>query len=79
MVEIKFHLELKSEMHIKHPRGNVTPAACSFPSENARSWEALGEARPGSVMSDSYPMDYSPPGSSVHGSFQTRVLEWGAI
>ena len=22
------------------------------------------------------PMDYSPPGSSVHGSFQARVLEW---
>ena len=26
-----------------------------------------------------YPMDCSPPGSSVHGIFQTRVLEWGAI
>ena len=25
------------------------------------------------------PMDSSPPGSSVHGMFQTRVLEWGAI
>ena len=24
-------------------------------------------------------MDCSLPGSSVHGSFQTRVLEWGAI
>ena len=24
-------------------------------------------------------MDYSLPGSSVHGSFQARVLEWGAI
>ena len=27
----------------------------------------------------SNPMDCSPPGSSVHGIFQTRVLEWGAI
>ena len=27
----------------------------------------------------SNPMDYSPPGSSVHGIFQARVLEWGAI
>ena len=27
----------------------------------------------------SYPMDCSPPGSSVHGIFQARVLEWGAI
>ena len=25
------------------------------------------------------PMDCSLPGSSVHGSFQARVLEWGAI
>ena len=23
------------------------------------------------------PMDYSPPGSSIHGIFQARVLEWG--
>ena len=25
------------------------------------------------------PMDYSPPGSSIRGMFQARVLEWGAI
>ena len=25
------------------------------------------------------PMDYSLLGSSVHGIFQARVLEWGAI
>jgi len=25
------------------------------------------------------PLDYSLPGSSVHGIFQARVLEWGAI
>ena len=27
----------------------------------------------------SNPMDSSPPGSSVHGTLQARVLEWGAI
>ena len=27
----------------------------------------------------SNPMDCSPPGSSVHGIFKARVLEWGAI
>ena len=27
----------------------------------------------------SNPMDYSPPGPSVHGIFQAKVLEWGAI
>ena len=33
-----------------------------------------------SVVSDSHdPMDCSPPGSSTHGIFQARVLEWGAI
>ena len=25
------------------------------------------------------PIDYSPPGSSVHGIFQARILEWVAI
>ena len=25
------------------------------------------------------PMDCSPPGSSIHGIFQARVREWGAI
>ena len=31
-------------------------------------------------MSDSCnPMDYSPPGSSVHGILQARILEWVAI
>ena len=32
-----------------------------------------------SYLTLSDPMDRSPPGSSVHGMFQTRVLEWGAI
>ena len=32
------------------------------------------------VVSDSWrPMDCSPPGSSVHGIFQARILEWVAI
>ena len=26
-----------------------------------------------------YPMDYSLPGSSVHGILQARILEWAAI
>ena len=33
-----------------------------------------------SVMPDSCDsMDSSPPGSSVHGIFQARILEWTAI
>ena len=32
-----------------------------------------------SYPTPSDPIDCSPPGSSVHGIFQARVLEWGAI
>ena len=32
-----------------------------------------------SCLTLSDPMDCSPPGSSAHGVFQARVLEWGAI
>ena len=32
-----------------------------------------------SCLTLSNPMDCSPPGSSIHGILQTRVLEWGAI
>ena len=32
-----------------------------------------------SCPTPSDPMDCSPPGSSIHGIFQARVLEWGAI
>ena len=37
-------------------------------SEVAQSCPTLGD-----------PMDFSLPGSFVHGIFQARVLEWGAI
>ena len=32
-----------------------------------------------SCLTLSNPMDWSLPGSSIHGIFQARVLEWGAI
>ena len=41
---------------------------CESESEVAQSYPTL-----------SNPMNCSPPGSSVHGIFQARVLEWGAI
>ena len=40
-----------------------------------KSESEVAQSRP--TLSD--PMDCSPPGSSVHGIFQARVLEWGAI
>ena len=32
-----------------------------------------------SCLTPSDPMDCSLPGCSIHGIFQARVLEWGAI
>ena len=32
-----------------------------------------------SCLTLSNPMDCNPPGSSIHGIFQARALEWGAI
>ena len=32
-----------------------------------------------SCPTPSDPMDWNPPGSSVHGIFQARILEWVAI
>ena len=32
-----------------------------------------------SCLTLSNTMDYSLPGSSIHGIFQARVLEWGAL
>ena len=32
-----------------------------------------------SFLSLCHPMDYSPPGSSVHGTFQARILDWVAL
>jgi len=46
---------------------------CNYPSVKNESEVAQSYPTP------SDPMDCSPPGSSVHGSFQARVLEWGAI
>ena len=46
------------------------------------SWRGSPAAAAKSVQScptPSDPMDCSLPGSSVHGIFQARVLEWGAI
>ena len=31
-----------------------------------------------SYLTHSDPIDCSPPGSSIHGSFQARVVEWDA-
>ena len=47
--------------------------------EVAKSWTAAAAGKPlQSCLTLCNPIDGSPPGSTVHGIFQARVLEWGA-
>jgi len=57
--------------------GKNTRVGCHFLLQciKVKSESEVAESCP--TLSDS--MDYSLPGSSVHGSFQARVLEWGAV
>ena len=57
--------------------GKNTEVGCHFLLQcmKVKSESEVAQSCP--TLSD--PMDCSPPGSSVHGIFQARVLEWGAI
>ena len=59
------------------PPGKNTGVGCHFLLQcmKVKSENQVAQSCP--TLSD--PMDYSPPGSSIHGIFQARVLEWGAI
>ena len=56
--------------------GKNTGVGCHFllQCRKVKSESEVAQSCP--TLSD--PMDYSPPGSSVHGIFQARVLEWDA-
>ena len=65
---------------LPHPRdspGKNTGVGCHFPLQcmKVKSESEVAQSCP----TLSGPMDCSPLGSSVHGIFQARVLEWGAI
>ena len=57
--------------------GKNTGVGCHFLLQcmKVKSESEVSQSRP--TLSD--PMDCSLPGSSIHGIFQARVLEWGAI
>ena len=57
--------------------GKNTGVGCHFllQCEKVKSESEVAQSCP----TPSDPMDCSPPGSSIHGIFQARVLEWGAI
>ena len=57
--------------------GKNTGVGCQFLLQcmKVKSESEVAQSFP--TLSD--PMDCSPPGSSIHGIFQARVLEWGAM
>ena len=57
--------------------GKNTGVGCHFLLQSMKVKSEREFAQSGPTLSD--PMDCSLPGSSVHGIFQARVLEWGAI
>ena len=57
--------------------GKNTGVGCHFLLQCMQVKSESGVAQSCPTLSD--PMDCSLPGSSIHGIFQARVLEWGAI
>ena len=57
--------------------GKHTGVGCHFLLQSMKVESESEVAQLCSTLSDS--MDYSLPGSSIHGIFQTGVLEWAAI
>ena len=65
---------------LRHPwdsPGKNTVLGCHFLLQCVKVKSESEVAQPCPTLSN--PMDCRPPGSSVHGIFQARVLEWGAI
>ena len=91
---LDFKLLLLLLSHFSRVRLCVTPETAAHPAppspglSRQEHWSGLPFPSPmhesesevaQSCPTPSNPMDHSPPGSSVHGIFQARVLEWGAI
>ena len=57
--------------------GKNTGVGCHFLLQCMKVKSESEFAQPCPTLSD--PMDFSLPASSIHGIFQARVLEWGAI
>ena len=55
--------------------GKNTGVGCHFLLQCMKAKSEVAQSYP--TLSD--PMDCNLPGSSIHGIFQARVLEWGAI
>ena len=65
------HSDLMEKSKTLQTRQNVPPHAMKSAAAAAKLLQSCPTLRD--------PMDCSLPGSSIHGIFQARVLEWGAI
>ena len=78
---VQLYATLQTAAHqAPHPwdsPGKNTGVGCHFLLQcmKVKSESEVSQSCP--TLSD--PMDYSLPGSPIHGIFQARVLEWGAI
>ena len=75
---VRLHRQQPTRLH--HPwdsPGKNTGVGCHFLLQCMKVKSESEVAQ--SCLTLRHPMDCSLPGSSVHGSFQARVLEWGAI
>ena len=89
LVKVTFKLSFSVRIHKKRPWvGNLNLWGSSFNGKNKiKMFFTFAEANyyyyifevAQSCLTLCDPMDCSPPGSSVHGIFQARVLEWGDI
>ena len=59
------------------PNPRIEPKSPSLQADSLLSQPTVLVAQSCPILCD--PMDCSPPGSSVHGILQTRILEWVAI
>ena len=64
-------------LHLWDSPGKNTGVGCHFLQQCMKVKSESEVAQSRQTLSDS--MDCSLPGSSTHGIFQARVLEWGAI
>ncbi|CAD7006720.1 unnamed protein product, partial [Ceratitis capitata] len=76
----KARAELRHQSGTTH--GSHTPAACSFPGANARSWAGLGEARPaqsslsaGALCYRAWAQSWSSAGVEAHSVLPSTGLQ----
>ena len=71
----------EKEGFLLHPENEIVKQHQQYSKENTNypQLPSVHHAHPKSCLTLCDPMDCSPPGSSVHGVLQARILAWVAI